>query len=347
MKKYVSLRIHTMGEKTIKSNGKRYRGLKDQLAHNRRAEKMDEGYLLNPELKDQNIHKLYKSSAHISDRGMKIAHDYKQKHNRKMPSNLKPYIDGLITFSRTMGKDIKRFGREKMFDEVKQFLRDEGFDLIGLDLHMDETTPHFHFSAMNWHEPTRQAYSSKMRSEIKANDNANPIQDRFAEHLSNTIDGFDYVRGEPRNIKEYHDKRAAQQAHLKTQQEDIAKLKVERDKILEDNQALKNQLTEANEQLTTLESSIQEMKDLEAEHEKQLADVFSHMYDLLDTGDGNKFLRLLNRYIRNDNKERLVGLMDKFIRVADAKGLVFDGQKLTQYEELVETFGWRRGGRGR
>ena len=44
-KKLLSVRIHTMGEKTVIKSGRTFKGLKDQTAHNQRTEEMDKSDL--------------------------------------------------------------------------------------------------------------------------------------------------------------------------------------------------------------------------------------------------------------------------------------------------------------
>jgi len=232
-KNYLSIRIHTMGDKTVKVGKQTYRSFTSMRGHIDRTEKMSEGYLINEELKHLNIYEDYLGDdSNLEHHKARIAQLYQDTYRRKLPKNTQPYVDGLITFSASMQEDIKDWGREALFKAIKGFLEVEfgptqGEDqaVLNLALHMDETTPHFHFTALNWDRRVNRTYSSAMSKALKDPNNPNrksELQDRLADWLKDWSDGqpinkvWDYGRGENVNIKTYHSKRKAQAEHLKT-----------------------------------------------------------------------------------------------------------------------------------
>ena len=232
-KNYLSIRIHTMGDKTVKVGKQTYRSFTSMRGHIDRTESMSEGYLINEEFKHLNIYEDYLGDdSNLEHHKERIAQLYRDTYRRKLPKNTQPYVDGLITFSASMQEDIKDWGREALFKAIKGFLEREfgptqGEDqaVLNLALHMDETTPHFHFTALNWDRRVNRTYSSAMSKSLKDPNNPtrkSDLQDRLADWLKDWSDGqpiekeWDYGRGENVNIKTYHSKRKAQAEHLKT-----------------------------------------------------------------------------------------------------------------------------------
>lgn len=231
MEKYLCISIQRQGIKnSIKelTNGKKkiYRGFYSQRLHNRRLEEQDPNYLLNKELQEFNIYKDFKTHKQVRDRLKETRQDYKDFHKRKIHSKRKPFINGLITFSNTILEDLnlyKRKNRELLFEIITNFLKKENGEnnLISLDLHMEETTPHFHYSCVNYDNERHITYSSKIERDIKQNEGVNLQQDRLEKYLKDNIEDFEYLRGKKLNKKSYLDQRSKNHQHLKEQEKKL------------------------------------------------------------------------------------------------------------------------------
>lgn len=310
-KKLLSLRIRTAGLKGKRSGKIYYKSLSENIAHNTRREKMDKNYLLRPELSHKNMYHYPHSKEEMMDKWENVRSKYKNHYKRRMPSNSKPFIEGLLTFSATMQQDIAKYGRKEMINTVWRFLREEFSEdgVLGISLHMDETTPHIHFTVINWKESANKAYSSWMSNEI-GKDKSNLLQDRMADWFKSHIDDWDYQRGEIHHIKEYHDKRKAQQDHLKRQEREIA----QKDKLIRDMEdeidKMNTELHNKRREVASLVSEISKMDSELSEQAEQIINDLTNLYEDTETNQG--FLNKLNRYVRSENKQRLEKLIDKY-----------------------------------
>jgi len=318
-KKLLSVRIHTMGEKTVIKSGRTFKGLKDQTAHNQRTETMDDDYLLRPEYEHLNIFHNETEINDIQDNWKDVQLDYKEYYKRSMPTNTKPYLDGLITFSKTMLDDMLingKLDREEMLEAVKGFLREEfGKSFVNVQLHTGETTPHFHFTTLNYDWKRKLAYSSAMRRDIKADDKNN-MQDRFADYMTKNVNGFDYERGAVHSIKEYHDKRSGQQKHIKDQKQTIAEMDNTINEMSDEIADLKAEVMDKEQHAEQLSAQIvnlqQQADNLSGEVIGDIETILGDLLELDRMTDGQKFMELVKRYIKSDNESRMDKLINKW-----------------------------------
>ena len=331
--KKLSVRIHTMGEKTVMKSGRTYKGLKSQTAHNQRTETLDDDYLLNPEYEHLNIFHNERELNNIQNDWEDVRSDYQAHYKRNMPSNAKPYLDGLITFSKTMFEDMLVDGkvdREEMMEGVKGFLREEfGKSFVNVQLHTGETTPHFHFTTLNYDWDRKLAYSSAMRRDIKSSAQVkgqyqkNELQDRFADYMTKTVKGFDYERGSVHSIKAYHDKRSGQEKHIKDQRQIIATQAETIDMMQDHADVLNNTIVELMAEVADGEQHVEQLsakiQDLGQQADnlsgEVIADIETILADLLEldrTSDGQKFMELVKRYVGSSNQSKLDKLISKW-----------------------------------
>ena len=320
--KLLSIRINTLSDTSRKSGKKYYKSISESIAHMNRTESMDSDYLMRPEKQNQNIDGYIEKD--LKDMVDEVLSKHQKHYHRKMPKNWKPYIDGLITFSATMQKDIDRFGTQNLFNSIKSFLADEfgKNNVIGLALHMDETTPHLHFTAINYDEKIKKAYSANMEAQIKANKGMNPLQDRLADHLKKTINGFDYVRGETYSIKDYHTKRKYQQDHIDKQEETINKqeetIKSQERKILileSSTDKMEERMIDAFNQA---EMALEHAEQIKEEKTELIKSIVSQLIELGKEKDSSKFMRLVQRYTNNENNQKLDNLIQKWSNALNA-----------------------------
>ena len=318
-KKLLSVRIHTMGNTTVKKNGRTYKGIVDQKAHNTRTETMEADYLLRPEHSGNNIHHTETDEAGIFSKLELAAEHYQNRYKRKLPKTTKPYIDGLITFSDTMFQDLiidKKFSINEMSDTVVEFLRQEfGESFVAMDLHADETTPHFHFTAVNYDFEKGLTYSSSMRRDIKSNQK-NELQDRFANFMQSKINGFDYERGEIHSIKEYHNKRKSQQIHISKQSDQIKEQSLEIEKLKSSIKAFEVSLVDKTQEAERLSARIEDLEavadNLEVEVIRDIRIVINDLIEIDKTLDAQKFIQRVSRYAKSDSKEKLNKIIAKW-----------------------------------
>jgi len=332
-KKLLSVRMHTMGENTVMKSGRTYKGLKSQTAHNQRTETMEDDYLINPEYEHLNIFHNERDINNIQNDWEDVRSDYQEYYKRNMPSNTKPYLDGLITFSKTMFDDMLvdgKLDREEMMEAVKGFLREEfGKSFVNVQLHTGETTPHFHFTTLNYDWDRKLAYSSAMRRDIKSSGKVdgqyqkNELQDRFADYMTKTVKGFDYKRGAVHSIKAYHDKRAGQEKHIKDQRKTIDELTKSIGDIIEGLAEQQEEIIGLKAEVMDKEQHVEQLSaqidDLEGQADnlsgEVIADIETILSDLLELdrmSDGQKFMELVKRYVGSGNQSKLDKLIGKW-----------------------------------
>ena len=328
MEKLLSLTINTQGFETVVKNqgtnkSKTYRGLKSQINHNNRTEKMDDNYLVRPENTKDNQHLLVKDLDNtILSWIEEMEQDYFNHYKRKMPKNVKPFINGLITFSETMQEDLEKFGADKMTKTILEFLKQEyGVKVISLDLHLDETTPHFHFQVLNYDFDKHKTHSRILETRLRDKGNEerrNITQDNLASYLQGHIEGFDYKRGKVSGIKQYHNKKKAQQEHLEKQKTQIAELEK---KV----SALNKDLTEKEKKILSLQEENDELEQIKEENDEMLKDyieiineIIEELYEIKEKEESLTFLQKSLRYIKNENIGKFEALVKKMRRKVKA-----------------------------
>lgn len=223
--KYISIRFQKQSWEDCKSGRKTYRGFYSQKEHNRRTEKQDKNYLLNPQYSNLNLYKDYIKDTQLKNEVKKMKSDYKKHHKRKLPSNTKPLINGLITFSNSITEDLDlkhKENRIQLFKIVEDFITKEVGNIISLDLHLDETTPHFHYTTLNYDFENHITYSRIITDSINENSNRqNYQQDRLEQHLKKHIQNFNYKRGKVAGKKQYLNERQKHKQHLEQQEQQI------------------------------------------------------------------------------------------------------------------------------
>jgi hypothetical protein len=308
------VRLNRLGWAAKKVGKKYYKSIDESIAHIERSEKMDDGYLLNWKMKGGNIIQ-YNKNHKIGMMEQEAKADYLEHYKRGMPKNWSPFIDGLITFTETMQTDIMNIGIESLFEASKDFVVNEfgKSSLIGVSIHMDETTPHIHFTLINYNYDKKKSISGLLEAELEANGRVNGMQDRYEAFIKSRISGFDYQRGTVHAIKEYHEKRAKQEAHLKSQ--------MDKNKALEKtNEALVEAIREKDAQIANMELSQASLtgliEELGIESKKMIGvnyelyseyqDIIEQMVDdMLQLNDDetatHNFLKLVMRYLKKGN----------------------------------------------
>lgn len=329
--------FETIYKKKANGDTKKYRGYKSQIEHNNRTEQMDENYLVRPENTKKNfywINKNYDTEEKVRELIDKTFDDYKKYHKRKMPKNTKPLMQGYISFSETMQQDFVKFGKSKMITAVYNFLRSEyGDNLLTFDLHLDETTPHFHFSLLNYDFKQHRTHSKLLEEAL--NDKANPMrkneqQDRLEAHLKTHINDFDYRRGDIRSIKDYHTKRKAHQRHIERQlvklkelNKSHAKKNKEQDEIIKKKEAeikkLDEEFKSATEQYKKQLDGLENMKNTLL---SELDEIFSELGEVIMSEQQiqkvNAIQRIFKKHSTNDNLKKMAQQVEKAKKVTNA-----------------------------
>lgn len=133
---------------------------------------------------------------------------YKAKHKRNLRDFQSTWTDGVLTFSEAIHQDLgNKYTQEDLIKVATSCANDiakkYGTQLIYLTLHMDETTPHFHFSLKNYDENGLSLWKKNQNKEFLSQ-----LQDIAFEHfkklgmqrgLSKDITGKKYE-----TIQKYH-----------------------------------------------------------------------------------------------------------------------------------------------
>ena len=116
---------------------------------------------------------------------------YKAKHKRNLRDFQSTWTDGIFTFSEAIHEDLgNKYTQEDLIKVATSCANDiakkYGTQLIYLTLHMDETTPHFHFSLKNYDENGlslwKKNQNKKFLSELQ-----NIAFEHFKELVSNEV----------------------------------------------------------------------------------------------------------------------------------------------------------------
>lgn len=277
--KYVCYRFECVDFKTKWSKGKKYNGLREQIYHNRRhpSVKFSSNYFSQEHRRNQNIFKDFYTPIEIFKEIKKQEKDYKNFHTRKRPSKgktkTKRLINGLITFSETIDKDLGfqyKENREWFFEIIEGFLKEELKQVISIDFHFDEKTPHIHFQGFNY---IYEEHSNYNQSTLKKGEQSFH-QDRLEEYLKSRIEDFQYKRGKIKNNQQYQVDKTNKFHYIKDLEKEIENLDKE---ILNKKSLLVDFLEDINIIL----------KDLEEYSEEK---------------DIRKFIKLVERYSTNEEK---------------------------------------------
>jgi hypothetical protein len=301
-KKYLSLRINTQNDKMIKSkNGKMFRSFESQQKHNLRIEEMDNFYLLSPEKTKDNFHYDMKKSENgivdwedLEDDFKKIKDDYqnnnpKNRHKRKLPTNTKLILNGLITFSTTMKDDYKNLSKEKLHQHIYNFIKKKYGKIISFDIHLDETTPHYHFQTFNYCFKNHKTHSRLLEEDLKNTKNRkNESQDELEKYLKENVKGFDYERGIEKGIKKDLELREKYKKQLEDLQKENDELRIKKN-ILENI-----------------------FLSLDENYHNKLEKIIFDLEELKDEKETKLFLQKMTRVVKNSQVVRIEKLLNKY-----------------------------------
>ena len=185
---------------------------------------------------------------------------YKAKHKRNLRDFQATWTDGVLTFSEAIHQDLgNKYTQEDLIKVATSCANDiakkYGTQLIYLTLHMDETTPHFHFSLKNYDENGLSLWKKNQNKEFLSQ-----LQDIAFEHFKKL--------GMQRGIsKEFTGKRyeTIQKYHVRKEME-------LRDKVLNTQANYDKLQKEVEKDLKSLYTEVNlkknEVKDLRSTHDK-------------------------------------------------------------------------------
>ena len=263
MKNFINVRVQSYNYK------KQY----DLLRHNFRHKKdslsqINEkpNFFIGPngkllEIDNTNKKKIYDivSKEYQKDR---IKHNeiYKAKHKRNLRDFQATWTDGVLTFSEAIHQDLgNKYTQEDLIKVATSCANDiakkYGTQLIYLTLHMDETTPHFHFALKNYDKNGLSLWKKNQNKEFLSQ-----LQDIAFEHFKKL--------GMQRGIsKEFTGKRyeTIQKYHVRKEME-------LRDKVLNTQANYDKLQKEVEKDLKSLYTEVNlkknEVKDLRSTHDK-------------------------------------------------------------------------------
>lgn len=290
---------------------------------------MDEGYLARPSLQGEN---LYKSWHDLEESNIKVLWNkaqerYKNRWGRSLPSNTQPIITGLVSFSHTMIDDIYLYGKEKMFQVMNEFLKRHFEEsVIYNTLQNDEGVLHFQFVLLNYDDGKNTTISNQI--------NTAEFQTKVADFFKSKIEGFEYVRGVPKqesNAK-HIEVRQSQKIAMEKQQKELEKLKGENaqleitinehQKRVDDAKAIEKVLYDdigrLNDEKTKLQTSVDESKKEIGTLLIILNELIEDIIALGEEEKGQNMLQTLAKYVKTENKDKLEALRNKAERVKTA-----------------------------
>ncbi|WP_323591630.1 plasmid recombination protein [Aliarcobacter butzleri] len=185
---------------------------------------------------------------------------YKSKHKRNLRDFQSTWTDGILTFSEAIHQDLgNKYTLEDLIKVATNCANDiakkYGTKLIYLTLHMDETTPHFHFSLKNFDKNGLSLWKKNQNKEFLSQ-----LQDIAFEHFK--VLGMD--RGVSKDItnKRYE---TIQKYHIRKEME-------LRDKVLNTQEHYDKVQKEVEKSLKALYAEVNlqknEVKDLRSNYDR-------------------------------------------------------------------------------
>lgn len=313
--KYVNIRIRRNSWIGRKVGDKYYKSYTQQRDHDLRTELMQDGYLSRSENIGQNINTNFQE---IEEKNVKhfwlIARDdYLDRWGRGLPKNTKPIISGLISFSPDMVEDIHTYGKELLNKKVNQFLTDKfGKSCIYNSLQMEEGTPHFQWTMINYDFKTHRTISNTIDTSI--------LQTEIANFLKKEIEGFDYVRGIPKEIShaEHMEVRQSQQIAMKKQEIHITEKEVQIQQLKNAEIDHQRKIKNLEEQSFSINKNIEESKKEIQELQDRLTSIIEDIIELGEEQKGKTMLSTMKKYVINEKSYKLEQLIKKADRTKKA-----------------------------
>lgn len=185
MKNYINVRVQSYNyTKQFNLLRHNFRHTKDSLSQINDKSNFMVGENQLMEITNQNKKRLYDviSEKYKQDR---IKHNelYKRRHKRNLRDFQATWTDGILTFSEAIHSDLgTKYSKEDLskialncaYDIAKRY----DSELIYLTLHMDETTPHFHFALQNFDQNGLSLWKKNQNKEFLSK-----LQDIAFEHF--------------------------------------------------------------------------------------------------------------------------------------------------------------------
>lgn len=283
--------------KSTTSGKKFYKSYKQQMEHDFRIEKMEEGYLKRPnennkiiefsrkEQDRRNTNRENNSNDRRKNfvRGIrsediildweKIKRHHLKKNGRKLHKQTKPTLNFLLSFSKDF--DLSEEEREAQLQSVKNFITKKFSLPIYLVQHNDEKSLHYSFSVMN--------YDLKNNRPLAKTIDTSFLQDEIANHLKNDNQDYGHTRGIKKGISK-SEHLGILQGKVKEQEEIIK----QQAKIIEEQKECNEVLNNLKIEMDTLMKLFEGFLLCESDKEK---------YEQLQ--------KMYQRYSKNENEKRL------------------------------------------
>ena len=192
--------------------------------------------------------------------------------------------EAVLYFSEGINEDFKKdpqgFGK-RLKSFIKDFETHYDTEVFNFQIHLDEAgNLHIHFIFQNYDKKTGKSLNFT-RSKIIGSS----LQSLAGKHFKDF--GRGYERGEPKDKPRKH-------------------LSIEEYKEYKEIQKENEKLKEENERLK------EELKSLREEYDSYINEIIDRLEELGKVEDSQKFLKLVERYVKNENKDRLEKLLNKW-----------------------------------
>jgi hypothetical protein len=318
MEKKMSIRIRQNDFKRVSKNGKNYKSVIEQIMHDYRKEKIEEGYLLNPQNKninfsnnelrnDKNMIDLENLKSNIDKLFEEVKKDYKENNNRSWQKKTKPFLTGVISFSSEFMPNEE--DSQKLHRELCNFINKTFTNILTCSTHRDEKSFHFHFTIFN--------YDFNQHKTIGRNINTSELQDKLFEFLDSKSLTYGHKRGTSKKLtKTKHlEVMEAKRLEIENQKKQIE----EQNKVIEELKSTNETLKNDKQKLISDNKTLIEQKEtIEAEGRKIKKELYEELRliceDIIKMGEekkGKNILQTAASYFDKDQNERFEKLFNK------------------------------------
>ncbi len=178
MNNYINVRVQGHNNKklinTIKHNLRAISSLNQDLNTNNSNYIMLDNKLI--KLDKTNIKHIYKQ-LHTQYQNDRLIHNeiFKKHNKRNLREEQGSWFEGVFTFSEQMKKDLKdkKYNMNDLIkvanESLKEIASTYGAEIKYMTLHLDETTPHFHFSLSNFDDRGLSLYNQNKNRDFLSN----------------------------------------------------------------------------------------------------------------------------------------------------------------------------------
>lgn len=274
MKKFVQVRIKTYNHTKTKARIKH--DIRKDNSKNIVKDPYNYVYIDNELTKYYNNDK--KKIKEINDKLEKKYNETRAKHNEIFFKNYKKnlrernstLLDGVITFSELTKNQLenKQFTELEYFEKAREYVenlaQENNSKVFQISLHMDETTPHFHFQLENFNEYEKTSMFFRLNKKEKLSKLQDEVGEKFSKFGLKRGIKKDFTNKRYQETKDYHEKKITQL------QETLEEKSKKLDDLQDKEQATINNFKE-------IRNSISKNTDIDTDTKKDIYSIISEI----------------------------------------------------------------------